>query len=87
MADITAAEARQNFAELINRAAYGKERARVTRRGKGLAAVVPMEDLELLEAIEEHLDLVDFREALERWAGGGRKSLPLDKVVKKLGLR
>lgn len=87
MADITAAEARRNFAELINRAAYGKERALITRRGKGLAAVVPVEDLAALEAIEEHMDLMDFRRALEGWAAGGRRSTPLAKVLKQLGPR
>ncbi|HIE62804.1 MAG TPA: type II toxin-antitoxin system Phd/YefM family antitoxin, partial [Microbacterium sp.] len=33
MKEVTAAEARKNMAELLNRAAYGKERFVVTRHG------------------------------------------------------
>ena len=49
---ITAAEAREQFSDVINRAAYGRERIVVTRRGKPVAAMVPPEDLALLEEIE-----------------------------------
>lgn len=41
-------EARENFAELINCAAYGKKRIVLTRRGKPLAAVVSIADFEQL---------------------------------------
>jgi prevent-host-death family protein len=45
MAHLSTVEARSQFAELINRVAYGKERVILTRRGKALVAVVPLEDL------------------------------------------
>ena len=48
MLKMTTVEARENFAELINQAAYGNERVILTRRGKPLAAIVSMEDLELI---------------------------------------
>ena len=48
-----AAEARDQLAELASRAAYGGERTILQKRGKGIAAVVPIEDLELLEMLEE----------------------------------
>ena len=41
MLNVTAAQARSQFGELMNRAAYGKERILLTRRGKVLAAIVP----------------------------------------------
>jgi prevent-host-death family protein len=66
MAVVTTKEARDQFAELVNRAAYGKERVVVTRRGKGVAALVPMEaleDLALLEELENEIDLTDARKA------------------------
>ncbi|MDQ6833376.1 MAG: type II toxin-antitoxin system Phd/YefM family antitoxin [Chloroflexota bacterium] len=44
--DLSVAEAREQFSEAINRAAYGKERIFVTRRGKRLAVIVPVEDIE-----------------------------------------
>ena len=61
---ITVSEARQDFADLVNRVAYGKERVTVVRRGRDLVAIVPMSDVLLLEAIEDELDLAAAREAL-----------------------
>ena len=37
------------LAELLSRAAYGKERFVLTRHGKEMGAIVPVEDLDLLE--------------------------------------
>jgi prevent-host-death family protein len=53
MARLTATEARAAFTETLHRAAYGKERLRITRHGKELAAVVPIEDLRRLEALDK----------------------------------
>lgn len=36
----------------------------LTRRGRPLAAIVPLEDLELLQALEDKLDLEEARNAL-----------------------
>lgn len=58
----TAAEMRENLAEVLNRAAYGQERIVVTRHGKALVAVVPIADLEELERLEDEID----REEIER---------------------
>lgn len=41
MITFTANEARTQFAELLNQAAYGKEHVLITRSGKPLAAVIP----------------------------------------------
>ena len=56
MTTVTAEEARNQLAEIINRAAYGHEPTIVTRRGKRVAAIVSIEDLELLEAVFEELE-------------------------------
>jgi prevent-host-death family protein len=48
MIKMTTVEARENFSELINQAAYGKQRVVLTRRGKELVAIVPLSDLETL---------------------------------------
>lgn len=64
MASISAGEARERFADVVNRAAYGKERVALTRHGKPVAAVVPIEDVELLEAVEDRIDLAEARSAL-----------------------
>lgn len=57
-------EARESFAELVNRAAYGGERVLVSRRGRPIAAIVPIEDVEFMERMEDELDLQAAREAL-----------------------
>ena len=47
---LTASAARQNFSEIVNRAAYRRREIVVHRRKKPIAAVVPIEDLEFLES-------------------------------------
>ncbi len=56
MLKISTVEARENFAEIINQAAYGKQRVILTRRGRELVAVIPLEDLNRLEAFEQNID-------------------------------
>jgi prevent-host-death family protein len=65
MKPITTAEARKNMAELLNRAAYGGERFVVTRHGKELVAIVPVEDATLLERLRSLLEKRDYEAALE----------------------
>lgn len=64
MASLLAGKARQGFADAINRAAYEKDRVVVRRRGKEIAAVVPIDDLRLLEKLEDRINLADARAAL-----------------------
>ena len=64
MSDYAITTAREQFADLVNRVAYGHERVRIVRRGRGLVAVVPIEDLALIEALEDELDLDAVRAAL-----------------------
>lgn len=65
MSSLNSSKARQHFPELINKAAYAKKRTIVTKRGKKVAAIVPIEDLEALEAIENKIDLEEARAAIE----------------------
>lgn len=62
---ISATAARTSFAETVNRAIYAGERVVVRRRGKDVAAVVPIEDLALLEAIEDRMDIDVARKAMK----------------------
>lgn len=84
MTRVSAVDARSNFSDIINRAAYGKERVVLTRRGKDLAAVVPVDDLELLQEIEDRKDLDDALAALREAKEKG--TLPWDKVKAELGI-
>ena len=45
----SATEVRGNFSDVLGRVAYGKERVTIERRGRPMAALVPIEDLERLE--------------------------------------
>lgn len=65
MAKVPTVKARDEFSDVINRAAYGKERVVLTRRGKELAAVVPIEDVKFLQDLEDRIDLESARDALK----------------------
>lgn len=69
-------EARERFSEVVSRSAYGKERVRLSRYGKEIAAIVPIEDLLLLERlIEEEEDRIDAAAAQKAWAEQGEDPL------------
>ncbi|MEX2548554.1 MAG: type II toxin-antitoxin system prevent-host-death family antitoxin [Chloroflexota bacterium] len=77
-------EARDEFAELVNKVAYGNERVRVARRGRDIAAIVPVADVELLEALEDVLDLAAARRALADPENA--QTIPWDEVRARLGI-
>ena len=43
---ISTVAARDGFAEILNRVSFGKSRIILTRHGKDLVAVIPIEDLQ-----------------------------------------
>ena len=89
MTTVTAEEARNQLAEIINRAAYGHEPTVVTRRGKRVAAIVSIEDLELLEAIldalEDEMDLPAIKERLRNFEETG-EGVPWERIKAERGL-
>lgn len=84
---MSVAEARGGFSKVVARAADAKERVVVTRRGRPVAAVVPVEDVVLLEEIEDRLDAEEARKALAEWEASGRKSTPLETVAREFGIK
>jgi prevent-host-death family protein len=82
---ITTVAARQNFSELINRVAYGKDRVLLNRRSRPLVAVVPIEDIALLEAMEDRDDLKAARAALREIKRKG--TIPWSRMKKELSRR
>jgi prevent-host-death family protein len=65
---IPASEARLQFAEVVNKVAFGGERIVLHRHGKDVAAIVPVADLELLQQLEDRIDLESARKALSEKA-------------------
>lgn len=86
MTKLTTTAAREAFSDVVNRAAYGKERVLLTRRGKGLVAVVPVEDLELLEHLEDRIDVDEARKALADMKRKRQKTVPLSRIKRELGI-
>jgi prevent-host-death family protein len=83
---LSAGKARQDFAETVNRVAYGGERIVVQRRGRKLAALIPLEDLALLEELEDRQDAEAARRALANAKAKGEMPIPWKQAKKKLGL-
>lgn len=71
MASIAASRLRTMISDLLDRVVHHGERIAVERYGKPVAALVSPEDLKLLEAIENRMDLDAAREALRE---PGRRS-------------
>jgi prevent-host-death family protein len=80
MTTVPISEARDHLADLGNRVALRGERLVVERRGKHLFALVPVEDLELLERLEDKMDLDAIRAAKDE------PTVPWAQVKKALGL-
>ena len=53
MLKMTTVEARENFSELINQAAYGNQHIVLTRRGKPLVAMLSLKELDRLKNINQ----------------------------------
>jgi len=60
---ITLSDARDTLGDLVNRAAYAGERVVIERRGKPAAVLIPVADLEALEAFEDAADVAAYDEA------------------------
>ncbi len=83
MTRIAASEARTAFADIVNKVAFGGERIRLHRHGKDVAAIVPVEDLQLIEDMENRMDLEVARAALREKA----PRVEWDRLKEELGLK
>ena len=80
--EISITEIRDNLADALNRVAYGGERVILQRRGKGVAALVSMDELALLEELENRADIAAAKKALKE-----KGVLPLEQIKKRLGVK
>jgi prevent-host-death family protein len=81
---VSVADARSDLADLLNRVAYGKERLVITRHGRELAALVPIEDLELTARLRKFVARKDVSRALAALDAG--KTSTWDQLRQELGL-
>ncbi len=79
--NIGAAKLPSPFAEALDSVSHAGQRVVLERRGKGVAALVSMADLALLEKLEDQLDVTAARAAL-RESG----EIPWPQVKAELGL-
>jgi prevent-host-death family protein len=72
MPDVVVSKGHDDLSGFVDRAIDGKERVRIVRSGQDVAAVIPIEDLELLEELEDRLDILEAFDAIEeaRLKGG-----------------
>jgi len=83
MPTVGAKELRDRSAEVLNRVCYRDERFAVTRHGKPVAALVPLEDVEVLERLEDLLDAADALEGIREAESEG--TISLDELRARLG--
>ena len=82
MTRLTASQLREDMATAINKVAFGGERIVLQRNNKDVAALVSVEDLNLLRELEDRADLADIRKALK--APGA--NIPWKDIKKELGI-
>ena len=77
---VTATQLKKDFANTTGRVQHGGERIVVHRNSKEAFALIPIDDLRLLEALEDKIDLLAAREAL----ADPRPSIPWEDAKKEL---
>jgi prevent-host-death family protein len=75
-------EIRDNLSEAISRVACKGERILVRRSGKDVVAIVSVEDLAALEAMEDEYDIQAARAALAE----SDERIPYEQACRELGL-
>ena len=79
MTTVSVSEMKDTLSEVLNRAAFGHERIIIASRGKPKAAVISIDDLELLEELE---DVLAVREARAEYEAG--ETISLEQLITEL---
>jgi prevent-host-death family protein len=74
-------DAGEHLSEVVDRTRYTHERVVLTKRGKDVVTIVSIEDLKLLQAIEDQMEM-----ARKVIADAGEERIPLQTLIEKLGL-
>ena len=83
---IKTTDVRNNFGAIVDQVAIAKEPVLLTRRGRYLAAIIPMEEFRILERViqkaEDEMDL----EFARRYKEEPKDWIPYERIRKELGL-
>jgi prevent-host-death family protein len=66
MTKVSMTHARQDFTNIANRVMFGNERICIEKNNKAAFALVPVEDVEILEALEDKIDVEEALKALKK---------------------
>lgn len=80
---VSTIDAKEEFSQLLNRVTHHHERIILTRRGIQIAAIVPLEDFQLLQKSQSKTDLDEAVEALKEARKEG--SVTLDDFKTEIG--
>lgn len=88
--ELNTTQARLQFADIVERAQFKKERIIISKRGREAVAVISVEDLRLLEALEAQEDKEDIEAAeaaIQEMHEKGEKPIPWEEALASLGLK
>jgi len=81
MTKVSMTKARQDFTNIANRVMFGDERICIEKNNKAAFALVPVEDVEILEALEDQIDVQAAKAAIKKG-----KFIDLKVLAKQLGV-
>ncbi len=83
MTTVSATDLKNRIGETLNDVEFRGERVILRRKGRPVGAIIPMEDLALLEKIEDELDAREIERVL---ADGSAEWLTLEEAERELDL-
>jgi prevent-host-death family protein len=78
--------ARRTLSDVVSHVAFGGDRVVLSRNGRDLAAIVPMDLYRLMELEEDRLDVAEMHRAKREAAARGEQPVPYEEARKRLGL-
>ncbi|OQY04771.1 MAG: hypothetical protein B6I25_06515 [Planctomycetales bacterium 4572_13] len=81
MVSLGVTKLREDISDIVNRVRYTGERITIEKQGKAACVIVSLDDLKLLEAIEDAIDIEAAEESIKR-----NDFVDWDIAKKKLGL-
>lgn len=89
MEEVSAKEAREHMAKILNHVAFGGKRYTLTRHGQGIAVIISLEEWKAMEQMmqqfEDEEDIKDADAAMNRYKKG-EKTISHEALKKQLGL-